>query len=197
MAPVSRGSSMAPVSRGSSTAPVSRGGSVTPVSRDRAPTTSVNVPSVPLRASQLVQQAYSYQPRQLSRTLSVHDLNIGSRPQDYSVPALPPYDYHDEDSGTEYSGNHDDSPPQRAGNTVFDGIDIDEISPDKDERRAEAALHTPGMHNSSVKLSTNNASGARLSISRCKLLPCRARYIVFFIKFPTNTAFRAIQSTTR
>ena len=194
-APVSRGGSAAPVSRRGST--VSRGGSVTPVSRDRAPTTSVNMPSVPLRASQLVQRAYNYQPRQLSRTLSVHDLNIGSRQQDYSVPAPPPYDYHDEDGGIEYSGNRDDSPPQHAGNAGFDEIDIDEISPDEDERRAEAALHTPGMHNSFVKFSTNDASGARFFIPRCRLLPRRARYVVFFIKFPTNAAFRAIQSITR
>ena len=126
----------APPSRDCSPAPMSQGsGSAAPVSWGRAPTTPVPTSSVPLRASQMVQRAHMSQSRSLSRTFSVHDLNVTSRPRDFSIPVPPPYDYHADE----------------------DGLTIDEISPDEDDRMAEAALCTPGiMHTLFVKFSTNN-----------------------------------------
>ena len=158
MSPSSRVGSGTPVSRVDSGTPVSRVGSVAPVSWGGAPTTSTTS-SVPLRASQIVQRAHHPQPRSLSRTISVHDLNATSRTQGFSIPAPPPYGYHpDEDGIIEYSGDRGDSPSQCAGRLDFDGIDIDEISPDEDERIAEAALHAPGMHFSFFKLCTDNTT---------------------------------------
>ena len=115
-------------------APPSRDRSAAPVSWGRAPTTPIPTSSVPLRASQIVQRAHMSQPRSLSRTFSVHDLNVASRPQDFSIPVPPPYDYRADE----------------------DGLTIDEISPDEDDRMAEAALRAPGiMHTSFVEFSTN------------------------------------------
>jgi len=181
--------SVPPPSQDCSAAPVSWGGSVAPVSRGRAPTTPVTIltSSVPLRASQIVQRVQNCQPRPLSRTFSVHDLNVKSRPQSFSTPAPPPYAYHaDEDSVTEHSDDCNGSPPHRP---AFDETDIDEVSPDEDERMAEAALHTPGMDTSFIKFSTNNTPGARLSIPWCKFSPrpcanIRTRYIHFLYQIP-------------
>ena len=149
-----------PSSLQGSVPPSSRDSSAAPVSWGRAPTTPVTVPtpSTPLRASQIVQRAYNSQPRSLSRTFSVHDLNVPS-PQGFSVPAPPPYGYRaNEDDVGEYTDDRDDSPSQHAGLPAFDEVEIDEISPDEDERMAEAALHAPGMHTSSFKFSTDNTT---------------------------------------
>ena len=99
---------------------------------------------MPPRASQIVQRAQNHYPRPLSRTFSVHDLNVESGSQDFSTPAPPPYGYRaDEDSVTKHNDDHDDSLSQRP---AFDELDIDEIFPDKDKRMAEVALHAPGMN---------------------------------------------------
>ncbi|KAI6037193.1 hypothetical protein PISMIDRAFT_14781 [Pisolithus microcarpus 441] len=123
----------------------------TPASRGGTPTNpkvTVPTPPIPLRSSQIVQRAYNSQTRQLSRTFSVHDLNTASQPQgffdqDVSVPAPPPYYHAGEDGDTECVDDHDSFPSQHGKFPISGDTDIDDISPDEDERTAEAALHTP------------------------------------------------------
>ncbi|KAI6027297.1 hypothetical protein BKA83DRAFT_4123369 [Pisolithus microcarpus] len=100
----------------------------------------VEHPPIP-KSLQIVQHAYNSQTHQLSRTFSVRDLNTTSQPQgffdqDVSVPVPPPYYHAGEDSDTDF-------PSQRGKFPVSGDTDIDDISPDEDERTAEAALHTP------------------------------------------------------
>ncbi|KAI6102453.1 hypothetical protein EDD16DRAFT_1525600 [Pisolithus croceorrhizus] len=122
-----------------------------PASQGGTPTNpKVTMPAlpVPLRSSQIVQCAYNSQTRQLSRTLSVHDLNTALQPQnffdqDVSVPMPLPYYHAGEDSDTECVDDHDSFPSQHGKFPISGDTDIDDISPDEDERTAEAALHTP------------------------------------------------------
>ncbi|KAI6131360.1 hypothetical protein EV401DRAFT_2065709 [Pisolithus croceorrhizus] len=122
--------------------PVSRGGTPT------NPKVTVLAPPIPLRSSQIVQHAYNSQTCQLSRTFSVHDLNTTSQPQnffdqDVSVPVLLPYYHAGEDSDTECVDDHDSFPSQCGKFPISGDTDIDNVSPDEDERMAEAVLHTP------------------------------------------------------
>ncbi|KAI6161201.1 hypothetical protein EDD17DRAFT_1509416 [Pisolithus thermaeus] len=122
--------------------PVSRGGTPT------NPKVTVLAPPIPLRSSQIVQHAYNSQTCQLSRTFSVHDLNTTSQPQnffdqDVSVPVLLPYYHAGEDSDTDF--------PSQCGKFPISGdTDIDNVSPDEDERMAEAVLHTPDLRSQGV-----------------------------------------------
>ncbi|KAI6038092.1 hypothetical protein EDC04DRAFT_2604285 [Pisolithus marmoratus] len=131
-----------PIISSNSIHPPSQGHSATPVSQGRAPTNpevTMPTPPVPLRSSQIMQQAYNSQSHPLSRTFSVHDLNVALQPQnffnqDVSVTMPPPY-YH--------AGKDGD----RHGKFPISGdTDIDNISPNDNERMAEAALHTPAYH---------------------------------------------------
>ncbi|KAI5994391.1 hypothetical protein EDD15DRAFT_2366477 [Pisolithus albus] len=149
-------------SRQSSTHPASRGRSATPVSRGGTPIT-MPTPPVPLRSSQIVQRAYNSQTRQLSRTFSVRDLNTASQPQnffdqDVSVPAPPPYYHAGEDGDTECVDDHDSFPSQRGKFPISGDTDIDDISPDEDERTAEAALHTPEPDSRSQGANVNSVN---------------------------------------
>ncbi|KAI6013719.1 hypothetical protein BKA83DRAFT_4500100 [Pisolithus microcarpus] len=56
---------------------------------------------------------------------------------------LPPYYHAGEDSDTECVDDHDSFPSQCGKFPVSGDTDIDDISPNEDERTAEAALHTP------------------------------------------------------
>lgn len=162
MTPVSRGGSMAPVSRGGSTVPIFHGGSVVPVSHGGsvAPVSQGKPPAILtspalLRSSQINQRVRP-QPRPLSRTLSVHNLND---PMQASVPAPPSYDYHaDEGGDTEPDDDRDGFSFHQAGirepEKYYEPA-IDEISPDEDERAAEVALRVPGTYTSSNRIATN------------------------------------------
>ena len=76
--------------------PASRGNSISPTSQNRPAQggTPVMDPitSVPLRSLQIAQRARNSQSHQLSRTLSVHDINALPVPQQ-SVPPPPPYEF--------------------------------------------------------------------------------------------------------
>ena len=124
--------------------PASQGNSIGPTSQNRPARggTPVMDPitSVPLRSSQIAQQAQNSQSHQLSRTLSIHDINALPVPQQ-SVPPPPPYEFRkDEDGDTEPES---DGFFQRASRTESE---IDKFSPDKDDRAAKAALHPPGKY---------------------------------------------------
>ncbi|KAG6372401.1 hypothetical protein JVT61DRAFT_7874 [Boletus reticuloceps] len=136
---VSQSGSVAPMSRGFSAAPVSHGGAHTP--------STITVPTspVPLRALQIAHRSYNSQTRTLSRTFSIHDINAWSQAQQLSAPAPPPYNHHaDEDGNTESDDDHDDITLQTTKFRSYHDPSIDEISPDEDERTAEAALHASG-----------------------------------------------------
>ncbi|KAI5994996.1 hypothetical protein EDD15DRAFT_2365894 [Pisolithus albus] len=77
--------------------------------------------------------------------------------QDVSVPAPPPYYHAGEDGDTECVDDHDSFPSQRGKFPVSGDTDIDDISPDEDERTAEAALHTPDSRSQGVNVNSMNS----------------------------------------
>ena len=124
--------------------PASRGNSIGPTSQNRPARGGTPVMDpitlVPLRSSQIAQQARNSQSHQLSRTLSVHDINALPVLQ-RSIPPPPPYEFRkDEDGDTEPES---DGFFQHASHTESE---IDEFSPDEDDRAAEVALHPPGKY---------------------------------------------------
>ncbi|KAI6007103.1 hypothetical protein EDD15DRAFT_2358210 [Pisolithus albus] len=154
----------------SSTHPTSCGCSATPASRGRTPIT-MPTPPIPLRSLQIVQRAYNSQTRQLSRTVSVCDLNTASQPQnffdqDVSVPTPPPYYHAGEDSDTECVDDHDSFPSQHGKFPISGDTDIDDISPNEDERMAEAALHTPDSRSQGAKVNSVNSRASTLELGQ-------------------------------
>lgn len=100
---------------------------------------------VPLRTSQVAQRAYGSHLRTVSRTYSVHDLN-----------AAPP----NEDSADEDGNESGDRPHSQHIDFPDPGdhrdLDIDEMSPDEDERIAEAALYNSGTPSSIIEFLIND-----------------------------------------
>ncbi|KAI6006097.1 hypothetical protein EDD15DRAFT_2359232 [Pisolithus albus] len=157
-------------SRQSSTHPASHGHSATPVSRGGTPITMLT-PPVPLRSLQIVQCAYNSQTCQLSRTFSVRDLNTASQPQnffdqDVSVSMPPPYYHAGEDGDTECVDDHDSFPSQCRKFPVSGDTDIDNISPDEDERTAEAALHTTDSRSQGANVNSVNSCVSTLELGQ-------------------------------
>ncbi|KAF9230678.1 hypothetical protein BU15DRAFT_83326 [Melanogaster broomeanus] len=97
------------------------------------------ITSAPLRSSQITQRARNSQSRQLSRTFSVHDINALPVLQQY-VPPPPSYDSREDGDGDTEPENDDFL--FQCASCAEPGID--EISPDEDDRAAEAVLRLPG-----------------------------------------------------
>ncbi|KAI6096001.1 hypothetical protein F5141DRAFT_1221206 [Pisolithus sp. B1] len=136
----------APSSRQGSLLPPSCSSSAVPLSRNKAHTTLAVSSPVPLRSSQISQQAQNSQSCILSRTFSVHDL-ASSQLEYMSLHAPLPYSSNRSELNDTKSDN-DNFPfkcMQNSGPNT-EGLDancIDEVSSNEDDRMAEAALHAP------------------------------------------------------